>query len=1243
MTARDNRRFLLLEEKVRNLSEELVQCQADKEFVWSLWKRLQVANPDLTQAVSLVVEREKQKGEAKDRKVLEILQSKDYKLQELEQRVSSQQEEINSHAQRARSVEEGHAAVMKDMAALHHKLKEKSQELKECKEHKKRREVEQQRVVRDLEEAKAGLEARCAKMQSDLEGLLEQAVEWTQEKTAIHSKAQAFENDLHNAKQQVEDLQMKCNYLSAELSAAEKDVTQRDEHVMQLRQDQQQLQVLYAQSVEHASDQAQLIKQLEGLNLDTQRVLRTQEAAHSVDSVSYQRLYSELSESYQSLKASEAQLRQTQISLTTELCLKDQQILHLQAQLQQTVTAASSPIRQSNCQQPEVLQKQRGVRVECEKSEEPPVNLSPTPSRDTQPPLRRQAAPGKRSRSLSPPSGSGVEAVRRVGQAEARVRDLEEMLQLKTEENAELRKAHENRQERLRAVQANYKTVREQLKQAEESQGLPRGRNQRAEAWELRQENSDGVWNELAYFKRLNKNVITEKTNLEEEVDVLRVQAAVDRVTLQEMRMCLEQKHQELLLKDAEGTAATSSGTSKTPSGGVLENTALQLQKRVCSLEKEAEVLKQTNQEMSEARERLQKRAWSLEKEAESFREANRELSEAREQLQMSLLRLRSQGAAQEQADQDWHHGVVQELERELGACRRQLARVRREGAQMRHRLERARQDMRLLRAARDHSRSHSHKHHGTTAASPKGSLRQRQYPCLTRCRQHIRPSTSKDGWEDISIDSDSVEEYTDSLNSPLPAQTQSACDRHSGNSATSPHTLQTGDIKDKQPEAIKRAQQGSAQVQQAWRVRRRGVFSRALQQRISALQQQVAVLQAARKAAERNAQELRLTQDKMTSQLSALTQRLNTSKQLSQKLTSDMTALEQQKGEMERELEEWKQRSPHMPIPQNNEAELKGLQAKLKNTCNEVTKHTSANKTLKTELQAKEEQVKELHEKVSHMERDVTMKRQLVEDLRTKMKTFQDNDKSHKDLIEDLEKKVKILSEEAANRKAFIESLKRRLSVMTKERNQYELSSQKQKKLLDKKDQKAQVLHERVLQCEQSMAELERTASQQMHGLAQQSTQTLDTLQRKLTLANTQLEQLHAFVQALAGELHTDMQEIKGQVRKHRRRKQPESSGRSKESLMRAQSLAASILNVSCTDLQDILDPEQDTEVTEADRRKDQDWLDQVMKLMQQQVPSVSLLMEVMRAKLREKKVLIEELVSLRTHAGNRPDPSHH
>ena len=34
-----------------------VVLQADKDFVWSLWKRLQVANPDVTQAVAIITQR----------------------------------------------------------------------------------------------------------------------------------------------------------------------------------------------------------------------------------------------------------------------------------------------------------------------------------------------------------------------------------------------------------------------------------------------------------------------------------------------------------------------------------------------------------------------------------------------------------------------------------------------------------------------------------------------------------------------------------------------------------------------------------------------------------------------------------------------------------------------------------------------------------------------------------------------------------------------------------------------------------------------------------------------------------------------------------------------------------------------------------------------------------------------------------------------------------------------------------
>lgn len=51
-----------------------------------------------------------------------------------------------------------------------------------------------------------------------------------------------------------------------------------------------EVQTLYRQSTEHAAEQGQLIKQLEGLHLDTQRVLRNQEEAHTADTTSYQKV-----------------------------------------------------------------------------------------------------------------------------------------------------------------------------------------------------------------------------------------------------------------------------------------------------------------------------------------------------------------------------------------------------------------------------------------------------------------------------------------------------------------------------------------------------------------------------------------------------------------------------------------------------------------------------------------------------------------------------------------------------------------------------------------------------------------------------------------------------------------------------------------------------------------------------------------------------------------------------------------
>ncbi len=93
--------------RIRHLEEELANTQADKEFVWSLWRQLQVANPDVTNCIASVVKREKDKAELKDKKVLEILQAKDDKINELYESFQAKEKAIGEAGERLQKAEEG--------------------------------------------------------------------------------------------------------------------------------------------------------------------------------------------------------------------------------------------------------------------------------------------------------------------------------------------------------------------------------------------------------------------------------------------------------------------------------------------------------------------------------------------------------------------------------------------------------------------------------------------------------------------------------------------------------------------------------------------------------------------------------------------------------------------------------------------------------------------------------------------------------------------------------------------------------------------------------------------------------------------------------------------------------------------------------------------------------------------------------------------------------------------------------
>ncbi|KAK3573684.1 hypothetical protein QTP86_031376 [Hemibagrus guttatus] len=412
--------------------------------------------------------------------------------------------------------------------------------------------------------------------------------------------------------------------------------------------------------------------------------------------------------------------------------------------------------------------------------------------------------------------------------------------------------------------------------------------------------------------------------------------------------------------------------------------------------------------------------------------------------------------------------------------------------------------------------------------------------------------------------------------------------------------------------------------------VRKRRVMKRrrvcaVFTQRLACLQQQVAVLQAASRAAH----DERLRHQHTHTELQTLTH-----------------TLQQQKAMLEAELEQLRKSHPpeaqqasvtaNAPDPdlaniKTLEAEIKQLNNRLKSSSAEVSRQSALIKGLRTELHERDQRLKELQDKVCHCERDVMMKRQLVEDLRSRLKILQDSERSHRSHIDELERKVKSQCEEASNRKSFIESLKRRLSVATHDKQQCESNNSTLREQIHTKEQKLTALQARLAECERSKVELEQTATEQMKLLTNQSTETIHTLQNKLTLTHTQHQHLRSVTLALAMEVDREVRETRAELRKRRREmKKKEGSGRgvSESSMVKAQSIAASILNVSADDLASILDTDQEEE---GDEEASGVWMKHIQQLLQQQSLSAGELLDVLLVKMKENRALMEELVTLR------------
>ncbi|PNJ81730.1 CNTLN isoform 2 [Pongo abelii] len=1296
-------RTQLLEEELSSLKEELALCQADKEFVWALWKRLQVTNPDLTQVVSLVVEREKQKSEAKDRKVLEILQVKDAKIQEFEQRESVLKQEINDLVKRKIAVDEENAFLRKEFSDLEKKFKDKSQEIKDTKECIQNKEEQNRLVIKNLEEENKKLSTRCTDLLNDLEKLRKQEAHLRKEKYSTDAKIKAFEDNLIEARKEVEVSQSKYNALSLQLSNKQTELIQKDMDITLVRKELQELQNLYKQNSTHTAQQAELIQQLQVLNMDTQKVLRNQEDVHTAESISYQKLYNELRICFETTKSNETVLRQSVINLQDQLLQKEQENAKLKEKLQESQGAplplpqesdpdysAQVPHRPSLSsletlmvsQKSEIEYLQEKLKIATEKMSE---NISANKgfsrkSIMTSAEGKHKEPPVKRSRSLSPKSSfTGSEELQKLRKAERKIENLEKALQLKSQENDELRDAHEKRKERLQMLQTNYRAVKEQLKQWEEGSGMTEIRKiKRADPQQLRQEDSDAVWNELAYFKRENQELMIQKMNLEEELDELKVHISIDKAAIQELNRCVAERREEQLFRSGEDDEVKRSTPEKNGKE-MLEQTlqkVTELENRLKSFEKRSRKLKEGNKKLMKENDFLK-----------SLLEQQQEDTETREKELEQIIK----GSKDVEKENTQLQVKISELETEVTSLRRQVAEanaLRNENEELINPMEKSHQSADKAKSEMATTEVRSGRYDCKTTmtkvkfkAAKKNCSVGRHHTVLNhsiKVMSNVFENLSKDGWEDMSESSSDSEAQTSQTLGTIIVETsqkisptedgkdQKESDPTEDSQTQGKEIVQTYlNIDGKTPKDYfhgKNAKkptfqkknckmQKSSHTAVPTRVNRekyKNITAQKsssniilLRERIISLQQQNSVLQNAKKTAELSVKEYKEVNEKLLHQQQVSDQRFQTSRQTIKKLNLDLAGLRKEKEDLLKKLESSSEitslaeENSQVTFPRiqvtslgpsrSMDLEMKQLQCKLKNATNELTKQSSNVKSLKFELLAKEEHIKEMHEKMSRMERDITMKRHLIEDLKFRQKVNLESNKSFSEMLQNLDKKVKTLTEECSNKKVSIDSLKQRLNVAVKEKSQYEQMYQKSKEELEKKDLKLTLLVSRISETESAVAEIETAASKQLQGLALQSEQVLEGAQKTLLLANEKVEEFTKFVKALAKELQNDVHVVRRQIRELKKMKQNRDT--CKTSTHKAQTLAASILNISRSDLEEILDTEDQVEIekTKIDAENDKEWMLYIQKLLEGQLPFASYLLEAVLEKINEKKKLVE------------------
>lgn len=401
--------------------------------------------------------------------------------------------------------------------------------------------------------------------------------------------------------------------------------------------------------------------------------------------------------------------------------------------------------------------------------------------------------------------------------------------------------------------------------------------------------------------------------------------------------------------------------------------------------------------------------------------------------------------------------------------------------------------------------------------------------------------------------------------------------------------------------------------------------------QRVLHLQQQVATLKEAKSAAKKSLEDNKDTSSQLQSDLSQANKRLQMAKQTIQKLTTDVEKLHQEKGQLEVLLA-----SKETSGEKHTEQDWKLLETRLKSSSNEICRQSSQMRQMKQDNDMLQEQNRNLQDRVNRLERDTNQKRTLLEEQRSKLKQVQSSAKTDANAVEELETKIKLQQDAIDKNKTQVESLKKRLSAVTREKRDYEERFLKVTNELDKKTKQLMDTQNKKMELESAVGELESTAQQQLRGLATQSEIAIEAAQDKLTNAYRQIQNYQQFIKSLGHEVVKKTSRTRSEVREALNQRERDVSREAKvnSSLQKAQSLAKNILNLSQSDIDEIMSADGDPERMAMDdfnddKRRDKRWIKKCEKLVVSKDDFVIPLVELFVQKMEERVDLLGQMYS--------------